>query len=66
MARYTLYPAIDVDVLAFHDRSTVCWIVPPDPLAVSVALVELLVRNAMFADTVPVVWGAKVTEKGML
>lgn len=61
-----MYPAIDVDVLAFQDRSTVCWIVPPDPVAVSVALVELLVRNAMFADAIPVVLGAKVTVNGTL
>jgi hypothetical protein len=61
-----LYPATDADVLAFHDRFTMCWIVAPEPLAVSAAELELLLKNAMFAEAVPAVVGAKVTVKGTL
>ena len=55
-----------MDVLASQDKLTVCWIVPPEPLAVSRAEVELLVKKEMFAEAVPVVVGAKVTVKGTL
>jgi len=59
-----LYPEIEVDVLALHDRSTVCWMVAPEPLAVSDAEVELLVKNEMFAEAVAVEVGANVTVNG--
>lgn len=45
VARYTLYPATGLEVLAFHDRSTVCWIVTAEPVAVSDAEVELLAKK---------------------
>jgi hypothetical protein len=61
-----LYPEIDVDVLAFHDKSTVCWMVAPEPLAVSEANVELLVKKEMLAEAIPVAVGANVTLKGRL
>jgi len=64
--RYTLYPEIEPDVLAFHDRSTVCCVVAPEPLAVSNAEVELLVKKEMLAEVVPVEVGAKVSVKGAL
>jgi hypothetical protein len=56
-----LYPATDEDVLAFHDRSTVCWIVAPDPLAASDADAELLAENETFADAEPAAVGANVS-----
>jgi len=61
-----LYPEIDVEVLAFQDKSTACWIVAPEPLTVSNAEVELLVKKEMFAEAVPLVVGANVTVKGTL
>jgi hypothetical protein len=64
--RYTLYPEIEVVVLAFHDRLTMCWMVAPAPLAVSAVEPELVVKKAMFAEAVPAVVGAKVTVKGTL
>jgi len=64
--RYTLYPAIELDVLAFQDSWTVCWIVVPEPLAVSDADVELLVKKEMFAEAEPEAVGAKVNVKGAL
>jgi hypothetical protein len=57
---------MDVDVLAFHDKSMLCWMFAPEPLAISDVEVELLVKKAMFAEAVPVAVGAKVTVKGML
>jgi hypothetical protein len=66
VARYTLYPVIEVDVLAFQDKSTVCGIVAPVPLAVSEAEVEVLVKKEMLAEALPVAVGAKVTVKGIL
>jgi hypothetical protein len=57
---------IEPDVLASQDKSTMCWMVVPDPLAVSTAEVELLATNEMVADAVPVVVGANVTVKGAL
>jgi len=62
--RYTLYPEIEPDVLAVHDRSTVCCVVAPEPLAVSDAEVELLVKKEMLAEAVPAAVGAKVSVKG--
>jgi len=53
-------------VLAFHDRSIVCWIVPPVPLAVSAAKVEPLLIKEILPETVPATVGAKVTVKGAL
>jgi len=55
-----------VDVLAFHDKSTLCWMVAPEPLAVSKAEVELLVKKEMLAEDIPVAVGANVTVKGRL
>ena len=66
VARYTLYPVTEVDVLAFHDRSTLCWIVAPEPVAVSDAEVELLAMKEMFVEAVPAAVGANVTVKGTL
>src|ERR1700756_1127394 len=64
--RYTLYPVIEADVLAFQDKSAMCWMVAPEPLAVSRADVEVLVKKDTFAEAVPLVVGAKVTVKGTL
>jgi len=64
--RYTLYPVIDEDVLASHDKSTECWMFAPEPLAVSDAKVEALVKKEMLAEAVPVAVGAKVMVKGTL
>jgi len=64
--RYTLYPLTEVDVLGFQDKLTVCGMVAPEPLAVSDAEVELVVKKAMLAEAVPVVVGAKVTVNGTL
>jgi hypothetical protein len=63
--RYTLYPLTPLDVLASHDRLTVCWIVAPEPLTVSEAEFELL-KKEMFAEALPAVVGAKVMENGTL
>jgi hypothetical protein len=65
VARYTLYPATGV-VLAFHDRSTVCWIVTAEPVAVSDAEVELLAKKEILAVAVPAAVGANVNVKGAL
>lgn len=64
--RYTLYPATDVDVLPFQDKSTACWMVTPEPLAVSKTDVEVLVKKEMFAETEPATVGVKVALKGRL
>lgn len=64
--RYTLYPATEADVLAFHDRSTLCWIVAPEPVAVSDAEVELLAIKEMFAEAAPAAVGENVTVNGTL
>jgi hypothetical protein len=64
--RYTLYPAIELDVLAFQDSSTLCWIVTPEPVAVSDAVLELLAMKERFAEAAPAAVGANVTEKGTL
>ena len=56
---------MELELLAFHDRSTVCWIVAPVPLALCDALL-LAVTNDRFAVTVPVVVGANVTVYGTL
>jgi hypothetical protein len=57
---------IEVDVLAFQDKSTVCWMFAPEPLAGSKAEVEVLVKKEIFAEAVPLVVGANVTVKGTL
>ena len=36
---------IPLDVLAFEDKLTVCWTVAPEPLAISEAEVEVLVKR---------------------
>ena len=61
-----MYPATEVDVLAFHDRSTMCWLVPPVPLAVSEAKVEPLLIKEILPEAVPATVGVKVTVKGTL
>jgi hypothetical protein len=61
-----LYPETEPDVLGFQDKSTMCWIVPPEPLAVSTADVELLVKKEMLAEAAPAAVGANVTLKGTL
>jgi hypothetical protein len=66
VARYTWYPATEVEVLAFHDRSTVCWIVTAEPVAVSDAEVELLAKKEILAVAVPAAMGANVNVKGAL
>lgn len=66
VARYTLYPATPVEVLAFHDSSTVCWTVTAKPVAVSDAEVELLAIKEILAVAVPAAVGAKVNVKGAL
>jgi len=66
VARYTLYPATGVEVLAFHDRSTVCWTVTAEPVAVSDVEVELLAKKEILAMAVPVAVGANVSVKGAL
>lgn len=60
-----MYPLIEVEVLAIHDRSTVCWMVVPAPLAVSV-VVPLAVTNDRFAEATPADVGANVTVNGRL
>ena len=66
VARYTLYPETEVDVLAFQDRSTLCWMVAPEPVAVSDAEVELLAMKEMLAEAAPAAVGVNVTVKGAL
>ena len=66
MPRYTLYPATELDVLAFHDKLTVCCVVAPDPLADSDAEAELLVKKEIFAETAPEAAGVNVRVKGAL
>jgi len=61
-----LYPVIESEALAFHDRTTVCWVVVPEPLAVSETEPELTVKKEMFAEIVLLVVGAKDTVKGTL
>lgn len=55
-------------MLAFHERSTWCCIVAPEPVVVSTAELglELLLKKEMFAETAPLVVGEKLTLKGML
>lgn len=64
--RYTLYPEMEVDVLAFQDRSTVCWIVAPVPLMLSDARTDPLLRNEILPEAVPETVGLNVTVKGTL
>ena len=56
----------EVEVLAFQDKSMMCWMVPPDPIAVSTDEVEVLVTKEMLAEVVAVAVGAKLTVKGTL
>ena len=42
------------------------WIFPPEPLAVSKAEVELLLKKKILAEAVPLTVGANVTVKGTL
>lgn len=66
LPRYTLYPEIEEDVLAFQDKSTVCWTVAPEPLTLSRAELAVLVKKERFAEALPVVVGENVTVKGTL
>ena len=66
VARYTLYPDTAVDVLGFHQRSTSCWTVAPDPVAVSDVVPEFDVKKEMLAEVDPAAVGANVTVKGAL
>jgi len=66
VARYTLYPATELDVLAFHDRPTVCWTAAPAPEAVSDAERALPANIEMFAEAEPAAVGVNVTVKGRL
>ena len=66
VARYTLYPVTSVDVLAFHERSTVCWRVVPEPVAVSDAEFEVEVKKEIVAAADPDAVGANVTVNGAL
>jgi len=61
-----LYPKTDVDVLAFHDRSTVCWTAAPAPLAVADAKVDPLLRKEICPEAVPATVGVNVTVKAAL
>ena len=61
-----MYPLIEVDVLAFQDKATVCWMVAPVPLAVSEIELEPPVKKEMLVEAVPVAVGAKVTVKGTI
>lgn len=65
-ARYTLYPLTEGEVLGAQDRSTMCWMVAPVPLAVSVTDLAPLLKKERFADALPVAFGAKVTVNGTL
>jgi hypothetical protein len=61
-----LYPAGE-EVLAFQERSTVCWRVAPIPLAVSaVGELEALLENEILAERVPDTCGANTTVNGTL
>ena len=64
VARYTLYPDTEVEVLAFQDRLTECGSVAPVPVAVPDAVVELLVKNERLAEADPAAVGANVTVNG--
>ena len=66
VARYTLYPATKLDVLAFHDRPTVWRTAAPAPEAVSDDELELPANIEMFADAEPAALGVNVTVKGRL
>jgi len=61
-----LYPETEADVLAFHDRLTVCWTVAPAPLAVSDAMVDPLLRKEIVPEAVPATVGVNVTVKPAL
>ena len=57
---------MEPEELGFQVRSTMCWMVVPDPVAVSTADVELLATNEIVADVLPLAVGANVTVKGAL
>ena len=61
-----MYPLIEVDVLAFQDKATVCWMVAPVPLAVSEIELEPPVKKEMLVEAVAAAVGAKVTVKGTI
>src|SRR6476620_4274042 len=61
-----LYPVIELDVLGLHDNSTMCCVVAPEPVAISDAEVELLVKKLIVADVVPAAVGENVTVNGTL
>jgi hypothetical protein len=62
-----LYPTTG-EVLGFHDRSTLCWMVDVAvPVTTSVVEeVEALLVNEIFAEAVPLACGANVMVKGTL
>jgi hypothetical protein len=62
-----LYPATD-EVLAVHDRATLCWAAPvPDPVRVSTAgVLAALLASEMLPDAVPLALGVKVRLTEML
>lgn len=63
VARYTLYPTTSVEVLAAHERSTLCC-GGAVPLPVKDSLVgefEALLAKEMFAEAVPLDCGVNVT-----
>jgi hypothetical protein len=62
-----LYPATD-EVLALHDRDTVCWeALVPDPVKVSTAgVLAALLASETLPDAVPLALGAKVRVTEML
>lgn len=61
-----MYPETEVDVLAFQDRSTVCWVVAPVPVMLSEARTDPLLRNEILPEAVPDIVGLNVTLKGTL
>ena len=61
-----MYPETEVDVLAFQDRSTVCWIVAPVPVVASDVRTDPLLRNEILPEAVPETVGLKVTVNGTL
>ena len=51
-------------MLGFHERLTLCCVVVPEPVTDINAAVVPLFPNITFADAVPELCGAKITEKG--
>ena len=50
----TLYPEIVLGGARIPRQSKVCWMVTAEPLAVVDIEVELLVKNQMFAEAIPI------------